>query len=441
MNEQIKPTIFVIVGVTGDLSRRKLLPALINTQKSQALSSQIKIIGTTRQTGVKPEAILKEIKDSEVILDEMEVFALDVQKSSDYQALKSRIEETEKKFGGSTQKIFYLSVPPKIVESLIEQFGQNGFGQMLDVKFLLEKPFGSDLISAQELIQKINRYFRPEQIYRIDHYLAKEMAQNIMVFREQNSLFRRTWNRDFIERIEISAIEAIGIEGRVDFYEQTGALRDLVQSHLLQLSAITLLDLPKESENGLRTRRAQVLKGLQVAKNIDGSLKVKRAQYDSYRAETAKEESLVETFVSLVLDSQDPRFEGVPIILTTGKKMDTKRTEIRIFYKRDSAMEANELVLRIQPNEGIEICIWSKIPGYQKKVEQNKLVMHYSEGVVSEAYEQVLLDAIHSDHSLFISDEEVLESWRIIEPIQKFWQSQSGDLKIYRGGSSTNEII
>lgn len=441
MNNSVPSTILVIIGVTGDLSRRKLIPALINIKKSNFFSS-INIIGTTRRDDLNKKDILRDIKESEKIESELEIFSLNTENKQHYDKLFEKIENEKCKLGQNTQVIFYLSVPPDITSNIVEMLGQSKFGKMKEIKILLEKPFGSNYKSAEILINKINQYFNPEQIYRIDHYLVKEMVQNIIVFRERNSLFRNTWNNKFIERIEISAMESIGIENRVDFYEQTGALRDIVQSHLLQLVAIALLDIGNGEQNELRVRRTKALSQLRVKLKEDGQPKVTRGQYQSYKFETNNPNSSVETFVTLELESTDLRWQDVSIVLNTGKKMDSKKTEIRIFYRKEFETESNELILHVQPNEGVEIVVWSKIPGYQKSVQKKSVNMQYNnDDVIYEAYEQVLLDAIFSDHNLFISDQEVLESWRIISPIQENWENNNSDLIIYNNGSDIIKIL
>src|ERR1035437_2486585 len=210
------PTILIIFGITGDLSRRYLLPAIEAIAKAKKLPEKFEIVGITRQKNFK-------------------FFQMDIGDEKDYKKLDSHLRKIEKTFGTPTQRLFYLSVPPGVSKSIIELLGKSGLAKIKNTNLLLEKPFGVDLKNATDLARHVDKYFSPTQVYRIDHYLAKETAQNIIVFREGNSLFKKTWNKDFIESIEIIASEKIGIEGRANFYEQTGALRDFVQSHLLQL--------------------------------------------------------------------------------------------------------------------------------------------------------------------------------------------------------------
>lgn len=427
-----KPTIIVIVGITGDLSRRKLLPAISKIAEAGALPDKYRIVGVTRK-------ITKQI-----VKDNLELFEMDLVETDGYLKLAKHLEEIETEFGEPAQRLFYLSVPPQISRPIIEQLGLSGLAKIPDSKLLLEKPFGVDLASAQELTEEINLYFKPEQVYRIDHYLAKETAQNIVVFRQDNSLFKHTWNKDFIEKIEIIAQESIGIEGRSVFYEQTGALRDLVQSHLLQLAALVLMDLPDDrSLVDIPAKRLQALESLSIPLDEAVETNVIRGQYLGYQDEVGNNGSTVETFVSVKLESSDPRWQGVPITLTTGKALDNKFIGVKISYKKDKSYEANQLVLRLQPNEGVDLCLWSKKPGYDYQVDKHPLKFNFGEHYQSfpEAYEQVLFNAINSDHSLFASGEEILESWRIIDVIQKSWAMNSDDLIKYRSGSTISSIL
>lgn len=433
-------TILVIVGITGDLARRKLLPAIEEIVAAGAAPGKFKIIGVTRQE-MSADEILQGVKsktDHAWLKKNLEIFQMGLSDLDDYEQLARRLDTIEKDFGSASQRLFYLSIPPQVSDQVVSRLGESGLAKIPNTKLLLEKPFGTDLDSARDLVTQIKQYFNEEQIYRIDHYLAKEMAQNFIVFRTDNSLFKRTWNKDFIESIEIVASEKIGIEGRAAFYEQTGALRDLVQSHLLQLAALTLMETPKpESLESVPKLRLAALKQLSLAgKSVQQS--VIRGQYDTYAQEVGNPKTTVETYASVQLESADSQWSGVPIRLVTGKGLKQKMTEIRIRYKQDEHHEANELVIKIQPDEGIELHVWAKVPGYERRVEKHALKLVFKEhyAALPEAYEQVLLDAINSNHSLFTSSDEVLETWRIIDPIQRAWAMTSQDLKSYARGEN-----
>ena len=429
-----QPTILIIFGISGDLSKRYLLPAIEAIGKAKMLPDLFKIVGITRQ-------------------ENSDLYQMDVSKKEDYEKLNEYLEKIEKDFGAPTQRLFYLSVPPQACKAIIEFIGQSSLIKHRENKLLLEKPFGADLESARELVSHIEKYFKPEQVYRTDHYMAKEAAQNLIVFRDRNSLFKKTWSKDFIESIQITASEKIDIEGRANFYEQTGALRDVVQSHLFQLAALVLMELPKNetdvgiplcgSPTSVPILRYKALKQLNVVCDIEKSECVKRGQYEGYREEVKNGESLTETFVSINLASNDPNWKGVPITLTAGKALEKKFTEIKIIYKKTEGHESDELLIRIQPNAGIELSVWAKVPGYEHKVSRHAMHFLFKEYYeeLPEAYEQVLFNAINSDHGLFTSSEEILETWKILDAIQQTWKKTKDDLVIYKKGSTPEEVI
>lgn len=442
MSDQLHPTILVIVGITGDLSIRKLLPAIEKLSAAGVAPDKLKIIGISRRD-VKVVDIIKDLPASEshaFLSKHLEMYKMDLASADDYKQLRLHLAETAQQMGDKTQTLFYLSVPPQISQPVVKLLGEAGMAKLTGAKLLLEKPFGTDSVSARELIDQTNLHFEESQVYRIDHYLAKDMAQNLIVFREGNALFAHTWNNKFIERIDIMASEKIGIEGRAAFYEQTGALRDLVQSHLLQLAALTLMH-PSVTRNLRNICDCRVDALLQL--HVDESIPLKRGQYKGYAEEVENPGSTTETFVDITLKSSDPSWTGVPIRIVTGKAMAEKATEIRITYKQTNEYESNELIIRFQPNEGIELRLWTKVPGYEWKVENHSLKLNFAEQftVSTEAYEQVLLDAIKSDQSLFTTSAEVLQTWRILEPIQKAWSMSDGNLLVYTPGSKIEDIV
>ncbi|MGH7196621.1 MAG: glucose-6-phosphate dehydrogenase [Candidatus Saccharimonadales bacterium] len=429
-----QPTILVIVGISGDLARRKLLPAIQAIAKAGELPEDFRIVGVTRRE-LKASDVLD--KGSE-LAQCLKMYQMDLADPADYKKLAAYLGDLESNFSAAAQRLFYLSVPPQVSQPIIENMGNAERARGTQTKLLLEKPFGTDLASAEDLVDHTKKFFDEEQVYRIDHYLAKEMAQNILVFRSSNSLFRHTWNKDFIDRIDIIASEKIGIEGRAVFYEQTGALRDIVQSHLLQLAALTLMEMPAYGDwTNVPKKRAAALRSLQLAGDA------RRGQYRGYSEEVQNPGSTTETFTALTLESRDPRWEGVQFRLATGKALKEKSTEIRIHYKQEDAREANQLVLRVQPREGVEVALWAKRPGYERQLEHVPLRFTYEDHFTAlpDAYEQVLLDAIRSDHSLFTSNDEVLAAWKIIAPIQHTWSMHSDDLLLYDEGTSIENLL
>lgn len=414
----LKSTILVVFGISGDLSRQKLLPAISAIKKAKQLPAEFTIIGTSRRPMAKADVLSQ---DSANLKPHLELIQLNPANTSDFTALSKQIEQYK-----DHQQIYYFAVPPAAVTNIVKNLAQTASNKNR-IKLLLEKPFGLDLASSKALIAETLKHFNEDQLYRIDHFLAKEGAQNITVFLGSNALFRDVWNYHFIDKIEVIAAEKIGIEDRVDFYEATGALRDIVQSHLLHLTALVLMDpLPHNFDFAkLPERRLQALEQLEPA-DPAGAL---QGQYKGYKAEVNNRRSRTETYVSLKLRSRDPRWRGVEMFVATGKKLNDKLTEIRIHFKKAFQAEANQLILRIQPNEGIELDLWVKEPGYEHKLQKQPLRFLYEQRfkrILPLAYEQVLIDAIRGQRSLFASSDEVLATWRILQPLINFWLKGSG---------------
>lgn len=436
MSPSLASTALFIFGVTGDLSHRYLLPALAEICKNSDIRTQLKIVGLSRQNISVKDVLTDETAS---LAEQFEVLQMDYGQISEYHKLKQKIDQL-----GSDQVIFYFAVPPQAALPIVDNLGQAKINSR-NTKLLMEKPFGTDLTSAQEIVKRVGHCFKEEQVYRIDHYLAKEMAQNIAVFLGSNAIFRHVWSSEFIDFIEIIVAEKIGIEGRGNFYESTGAMRDIIQSHGLQLAALTLMEpCPQNFDfNDLPGRRLAALKQLHINQNELNS-SVVRAQYDGYKKEAGNPESDTETFVALKLVSDDPRWRDTPVYLATGKKLDQKLTQIRINFKEDNNSEPNTLILRIQPREGIELDLWVKQPGYERKLQKKTLNFTYEQNFedrLPNAYEQIIVDAIRGSQSLFASSGEVLESWRIIQPIFDYWDKSKSKLKIYKPGSSAEDIL
>lgn len=437
-----QPTVLIIIGITGDLSRRYLLPAIEKIAEAHALPEKFKILGITRQD-TTPAQVLEGVQGGVTYLQgSLRMCQVDLSRQNEYGKITEVIEQIEQEFGAPAQRLFYLSIPPQASQPVVRLLGQSGLSKQPQTKLLLEKPFGSDLISAEALLGETEQYFREDQIYRIDHYLAKEVAQSIIVFRQANPLFAHTWNKDFIERIEVVALESIDIEGRNGFYEQTGALRDVIQSHVLQLAALTLMDVSDgAADSDIPKRRLEALRHLHIPVDQPVSSFAKRGQYKGYAAEVQNPGSMVETYAEVSVVSSDDRWQGVPIILKTGKAFAKKYTAIKITYRSEPGVEPNRLILQIQPDANVSLTMWTKEPGYVRKPAQQTLRFAYGDyfDQLPEAYEQVLLDAVHSNHALFTSSDEVRESWRILEPVQKYWEFHDDDLVLYEKG--TEQVV
>jgi glucose-6-phosphate 1-dehydrogenase len=424
-------TKLIIFGITGDLSKRKLLPALAEII-STGDYNDLEVIGVSRHA-VDVSELLQASLGNDSLKNQVRIVSIDLTEPTEYKKLCHEVALAD-----DEQALVYLAVPPSASANIVTFLGEAGFNTP-NVKLLSEKPFGFDLASAREFLEQESRFFDDEQIYRIDHYLAKEMARNIVVFRGRNALFSRIWNNASIEKIEIMALEKIGIENRTTFYEQTGALRDIVQGHLMQLLALTILDIPVELNwDDLPDLRLAAVDQLDLADPAEAV----RAQYADYQQEVGNPDSTTETFVSVVLTSRDSRWDGVPFHLVTGKALDQKATEVRVYLRKDHAVQSNCIIFRIQPDEGISIKLVAKKPGYERDFETKELRFDYAaDARLPSAYEQVLVDAIRSQKSLFAGSDEVLRSWEILQPLQKAWEQDNSRPKTYPNGATVEDVL
>lgn len=393
-------TKLVIFGITGDLSRRKLLPALQTIVRSGECDP-LSIVGVSRRE-VDVSALVKDATGSSELASITRVFTMDLAVAEDYVRLKKDL-----KIQPDEQILIYLSVPPSAAASIVDYLGAAGLNEP-NVKLLFEKPFGFDLESARDFIARTGRYFSEEQIYRIDHYMAKEVAAEVIRLRRANAEKGHRWGRDAVASVEIIATESIGIEGRATFYEGTGALRDFVQGHLMQLLSLVLMDLsPPFTINDLSDRRFKALAHLQPAKPGDA----KRAQYEGYQEEVSNPGSMTETFMSVDLFSSDEHWVGVPLRLVTGKSLDKKRSAIIIRYK----------------------------DGTEDTFEEGKTPS--TDARLPDAYERVLVEAIRSRKYIFTTSPEILRSWELLAPVQDAWQMDSEPLRLYAPGTSANDLV
>ena len=460
----LQPAILVIFGISGDLARRKVLPAIYHLFKDNLLPEHIEIVGTSRRE-LSIDELLSDVElcvlESDNVCDpdalqrfrdHLRLEQINPVAGEDYERLKSVLSSIEAAHGVCMHRLYYLSIPPQVYSPIIRELGEHGLNQACEhgngqARLLVEKPFGYDLKSAVDLIETTNAVFDENQIFRIDHYLAKESAQNILTFRQQNPLFRDVWNNQHIDSVHVAAYEKIGIEGRGNFYDSIGALRDLVQSHLLQLMALTTMQLPAAVDNtlSLHEQKQQLLEATTIYPAAGGEPTITRGQYRSYRDEVGNTDSMTETFVSLQVWIKHPEWEGVPVTLSTGKALLEKRTEVTVRFKAPgSDGDANQLTFRIQPNEGIDVGLTVKKPGFAHELQGADMDFSYmttfNEDGHPDAYERVLVDAVRGDHLLFATSEEVLASWRILQPVLDLWQKSADDLKFYDTGADPATI-
>lgn len=454
---EAEPTLIVIFGITGDLSQRYLLPSLYHLIKDGLLHPQTRIIGVTRGTLTaaqlfeKVELCVNEIDqvcDPAALKsthDRTSMFQMDLSDPAGYHALKKHLDDIEAQEGICMNRLYYLSIPPQVYQPVIHLLGSAGLNASCPhgtamTRLLVEKPFGYDLESARELIAETAKVFREDQVFRIDHYLAKETVQNILTFRFQNPIFEGLWNHQHIADITISAHEKIGIEGRALFYDSLGALRDFIQSHLMQLLAIVTMDQPAvlDSEH-IHAAKYAAMKRVEPVLPDQVAERTVRGQYETYRQETGNLRSLTETYAAVTLYIDSPRWQGVPVRLTTGKALKERRSEICITFKSSGDTGSNQLRFRIQPNEGIELDLITKKPGFTQELQSTVMDFSYGTGFMNhghpDAYERVLIDAVRGDHTLFATSKEVLESWRVLQPVLDEWAKNGEGLRLYPPGA------
>lgn len=454
---QLDPTIIVIFGVTGDLSRRYLLPSLYFLMREGLLHEKTRIVGITRSNTTVDELFQKVKFDpegetepdptaQETIRKRTTMIQMDLGDQAAYADLLQRLNDIEDENGLCMNRLYYLSIPPKAYLPIVGLLGKAGLNTSCQhgkaaTRLLVEKPFGFDLESAQSLIKEAGQIFTEEQIFRIDHYMAKETVQNILTFRFKNPIFEAVWNNKHVSGIEIIAKQKIGIEGRAEFYEPLGALRDFIQSHLIQILGIIIMDKPEALDSThIHASKQSALDQVAPVPSDQVSLLTKRGQYKGYREEVNNAESVTETFAEIKVQSLSDRWRDVPITLVTGKGLDEHKTEIRVDFRGSDKVANNELLFRIQPNEGLELDLVTKKPGYTDEAQNTAMEFSYKSGFNNNghpnAYERVLVDAVRGDHTLFATSDEILASWRIVQPVLDAWSKNSNDLEFYEQGSA-----
>lgn len=461
----LQPTAIVIFGITGDLATRKLLPALYELEKNQLLHDKTRILGVTRRevdlaallakasTGIRAMDGRISHQVLERLSHKVELYRMNAAMPDGYPGLKDYLDQIEDEVGLCTSRIFYLSVPPQVSTPIIKHLGEQRLNLGCEqhgakARLLLEKPFGFDVTTAEELIAITTKHFDESQIFRIDHYLAKETVQNIVTFRFRNPIFEDIWNNHHIKSIEIAADEQLDIEGRANFYEQTGALRDLIQSHLLHVMSVVMMDRPADivSPDDIHRSRLALLESIEPVPADQLASRVVRGQYQGYTNEADNPTSSVETFAALKLYSRAKSWQDVPIYLRTGKALAAKQTYITVCFrpKNGDHDHTNQLRFAIQPDEGIVIELWVKKPGFKRVLQTASMSFSYQqtfdENGHPDAYERVLVDAMRGDHTLFATSEEVMAAWHILQPVLDAWSASSTDLQKYAKGSDGPDL-
>ena len=459
----MNPLIFVIFGASGDLSRRKLIPAIFELYKENDLPENFAVLGVSRSE-LSDEAFrdkvflkndllsLKGEQDDQVVnfAAKLHYQSINTLDGNDYIKVSQRLSALDEQYQTGGNYIFYLSTPPSLYGKIPAYLAAQGLNKQAGSwrRLVIEKPFGYDLVSARALNQSLKAHFEEEQIYRIDHYLGKETVQNLLVTRFANGIFEPLWNRNYIQHIEITSAEDIGVGSRGGYYDQSGALRDMLQNHLMQIVAHAAMEPPISSEAAaIRAEKVKLFQSLRPIIDSEIEKYAIRGQYISssvngqkvngYRDEEGvPDDSLTETYVALKFYIDNWRWAGVPFYVRTGKRLPTKVTELVISFKQPphtlfsrgpNILNAqNQLIIRIQPDEGLMLNFGLKIPGEGFRVKNVDMDFHYSDltdAHVPPAYERLLMDVMKGDATLYAHGDSVEYSWAFLEPILEVWEN------------------
>jgi glucose-6-phosphate 1-dehydrogenase len=470
-----EPCSLVIFGATGDLTHRKLVPALYNLAADGNLPPSISVVGFARRDK-SDEQFRSELEEAarkfsrQKINDELwpnfagSIFyhRSEFDNLAGYESLAKRLDELDAHRGTRGNRLFYLSAGPDQFPIILENLRKSGLNKSDKgwVRIIVEKPFGTDLPTAIELNNMVEEAFAERDTFRIDHYLGKETAQNIMVLRFANAIFEQVWNSRYVDHVQITASEPLGVEGRAGYYDKSGAMRDMVQNHLLQLLCLTAMEPPTDlTADAIRDEKVKVLRSLRRISGAQVAKSVVRAQYAAgfvngkevvgYRDEqNIPKDSETETYVALEANVDNWRWAGVPFFIRVGKRLPKGATEIALHFKSvppvlfrqtGQSIDDNVLVIRIQPDEGVSLRMSAKLPGSSMRIEPVKMDFHYGTSfgkATPEAYERLLLDAMAGDATLFARRDEVEEAWKFVDAIRAAWESgEGGPIAFYEAGS------
>jgi glucose-6-phosphate 1-dehydrogenase len=440
----VEPAAIVIFGASGDLTRRKLVPALHSLMCEGYLPEDVQVVGVARTAmddrGFADhlyEGVMDYARLEPSICERWPEFAArlrylkgDYEDPETYRRLEARLQELDRDRGTRGNRLYYLALPPEVFPTIIEHLGRAGMARGDRdgwARIVIEKPFGRDRTSARELNARVHAVFDEDQVYRIDHYLGKETVQNLLVLRFANTVFEPVWNRNYVDHVQVTMAESQGVGHRGGYYDRTGVLRDIVQNHLLQLVTLTAMEPPSALDAKiLRDEKVQVLQAIRPIDRDDGVW----GQYRGYRQEPkVAPDSQTPTYVALKLYTDNWRWQGVPFYVRSGKRLAAKITEIslqfrpvpHLLFPENVELKANRLSILIQPGEGVHLCFETKVPGGGMRVETVDMEFHYSkrfgEDVLPDAYERLLLDALQGDASLFARSDEIEMAWALIDPL------------------------
>lgn len=456
------PTSIIIFGASGDLTQRKLIPSLFNLCRKGRMPKQFRIVGyggtvyTDEAFRAHLEEGVKKFASFEFETDQWADFAPNItymqgkyDKLDDFEKLSENMGIWE---NGAGNRIYYMATPPGVFPSIIDLLGLTE--QLTERvgwrRVVIEKPFGTDLASAQRLNQQIHKALNENQIYRIDHYLGKETVQNILVTRFSNTIFEPLWNRNYIDHVEITVAEKVGVEHRARFYDSVGVMRDMFQNHLLQLLSLVAMEPPASFEaSALRNEKVKVLSSIRPMSPEAVARNTVRAQYRGYQAEEGvNPETTTPTYAAVKLQVDNWRWQGVPFYLRSGKSLKEKLSQITIEFKKPPLLlfnlasgdpTPNMLVLYLQPDEGVHWRFEAKVPDTISETRSVDMEFHYADSfgntVIPEAYERLLLDTISGDASLFTRADEVETAWGLIDPILHTWEAEDLPVATYKPGS------
>lgn len=454
-------TILVIFGASGDLTHRKLVPALFGLHRKARLPENFRLLGAARSAGTDAsfrdqarQGLLEYAPGSfeaaawESFAERLHYLEGDFALPEDARRLDRRLAELANP-GAPRHFLFYLATPPQAYTGLVDSLAGAGLIKEGDGwrRVVVEKPFGSDLETARQLNDALHRHLREDQIYRIDHYLGKETVQNVLVLRFANSIFEPIWNRNYIDHVQITVAESVGIEHRGRFYDSVGVLRDVFQNHLLQLLTMVAMEPPSSfGAEALRDERVKLLQAVRPISERDAARYTLRGQYDGYRHEAGVDpRSETATYGSLRLHIDNWRWQGVPFYLRSGKNLAAKTTQISIQFKAvphlmfplppGQAIRPNALFICLQPDEGIHLRFEVKVPDTLQQLRSVDMEFHYADdfgpAAIPEAYERLLLDALNGDASLYMRADGIELGWALVDPIRRAWDAGQPELQIY----------
>ena len=454
---------FVIFGASGDLTRRKLFPALYALAYRKMLPERFAVLGSARSPMTSEEfrAAMEEavreharVEFKQEVWDELVQSTYYVSMEFDDEHAENRVAEKltelDREHGTEGNRLYYLAVPPGAIATLVREIGERRSSEGW-ARLIVEKPFGFDLASAQRLNHEILRHFHENEIFRIDHYLGKETVQNMLALRFANGIFEPLWTRQYVDHVQITVAESIGIEGRAAFYEKLGASRDVFQNHMLQLVAITAMEPPIDFDaDAVRNEKAKVLRATEVDAVVHGQYGpgyVEGKMVPGYREETGVDpESTAETYVAAKIRIDTWRWADTPFYVRTGKRLPRRETTIAIQFKRvpqslfthADGLRPNVLAIHVQPDEGVSLGIGAKVPGQGMTVRTVNMDFLYGGAFrtgLPEAYERLILDAMRGDPTLFTRADEIEEQWRIVDSFRTRWEDQVPDFPNYDAGT------